>query len=157
VSRAGGTVTCECPSPKPRDLSTGTLSITLPLISPKSLLASSWAVRLHVLVLRSWTLDAAVEDIAQTPSLGPLYPPSHNCTSGSLPKMVGGLRWVTFDYMVNLPWAKRATVTAVSHSSLAEATYLRHQNKEPETGDFSGLPSTEFHIVCPTHRPLCLA
>ena len=58
LSRAGGTVTCERPSPKPRDLGAGSLFITLPLVSPKSLLASSWAVRLHVLILRSWTWDA---------------------------------------------------------------------------------------------------
>lgn len=58
LSRAGVMVTSEHPSPKPRDLGAGTLFITLPFASPKSLLTSSWAVRLHVLVLRSWTPDA---------------------------------------------------------------------------------------------------
>lgn len=50
----GATVTSEHPSPKLRDLDSGALFITLPLIYPRSLLTSTWAVRLHVLVLCSW-------------------------------------------------------------------------------------------------------
>lgn len=64
----------------------------------------------------------AVEGVAQTPSLISFCPPSPNCTRGSLPKTFEGLWWVTFGCVVNLPWAKRATVTAVSCSSLIEAT-----------------------------------
>lgn len=82
----------------------------------------------------------AMEGIAQTPSLVPLCPPSPNCTSGSLPKTFGGLWWVTSGCAVNLPWAKRATVTAVNYSSLIEATYFRHQNKELEIGAFLRAP-----------------
>lgn len=43
---------------------------------------------------------------------------------------------MTYCCVVNLAWAKRAAVTAVSSSSLTEATYLRHQNKELEIGVF---------------------
>lgn len=91
LPRAEGTVTSECPSPKPRDLGAGTLFITLPLISPPSLCS----LPVGLSGSTCWFCAVghpmqAVEGIAQTPSLVPLCPPSPNCTVDHCLKAFGG-------------------------------------------------------------------
>lgn len=106
LSRAGGMVTSERPSPKPRDLVLAPCSSPCLLPPPNlcSLPVGPSGSMCWFCAVGHWM--QAVEGIAQRPSLVPLCPPSPNCTSGSLPKTFGGLWWVTFGCMVNLPWAE---------------------------------------------------
>lgn len=101
--------------------SPGTLFITLPLISPRALLTSSWAVRLYVLLLYRHQVQA-VEGHHKLHLWFLSVHPLPNFTSGSLPKTSGGLWWVTFG-CVDLPGAKRLVLTPVSCSRLIEATW----------------------------------